>query len=181
MPFVSVDFRERPLLEATNVSITTATLAPEIRIKVKYVRPSENKTGSFGVLPESEEAVERFRSKHGIRTLWDYVRDPGTGMRLKAFRPIELDELKYVEEEQRVQDGDIPLGPLLGASTFRGRLPRHEKARSLVCRAPTAFTNAPASDASANASRADGSSAATKNRSIYGKFAAGSRRPNSTT
>jgi hypothetical protein len=103
---VSVAFREWPLWEITSVSITVANSAPQILIRVKYLRPAENKTGSFGVLPESEAAVETYRSRYGIRTRWEYVRDPESGKRLKAFRPIEGDQLKYVEEEKGIEDGD---------------------------------------------------------------------------
>ena len=89
------------------MTISVASSAPAIRIKVKYIRPAGNKTGSLGVLPESENLVETYRSTHGIHTRWEYVRDPGTGIRLKAFRPIENDQLYHVEKERGVCDGDV--------------------------------------------------------------------------
>ena len=59
------------------------------------------------MLPDSENLVEAYRSTHGILTSWLYVRDPETGMRLKAFRPVEKEQLDYVEIDRGIRDGDV--------------------------------------------------------------------------
>jgi len=88
------------------MTATVTNSAPEIEIRVKYIHPGRNKTGSFGILPESDELTERFRSRYGITTEWMYVRDRATGMNLKAFRPIEPETLDYVKE-LGILDGQV--------------------------------------------------------------------------
>ncbi|MFI5454850.1 MAG: hypothetical protein ACHRXM_05305 [Isosphaerales bacterium] len=84
-----------------------ATDAAPIEIRVKYIHPAGNKTGSLGVLRESDGAVETYRSQYGITTEWLYVSDPATGMELKAFRPIEGNTLRYVRDERGIRNGQV--------------------------------------------------------------------------
>jgi hypothetical protein len=99
-------------LEKRVMAVRFATMAPEIEIRVKFIRPEGNKSGSLGILRESEGPARLFRSRHGITTKWLSVTDPATGERLEAFRPIELDQLRYIEEGVGMQDGQI------GIATF---------------------------------------------------------------
>ena len=85
---------------------TTAISETTVSLRSKFIQPTGNKTGSFGVLPDSEAALETFRSLHGIGTELLNVRDSATGRNLKAFRPIEKDQLAYVRS-RRISDGQV--------------------------------------------------------------------------
>lgn len=91
---------------------SVATRAPEIEILVKFIRPEGNKSGSLGILPEAEGPAREFRSEHRIRTKWLSVTDPATGEKLLAHRPIENKQLRYIEDEIGLSDGQV------GIATF---------------------------------------------------------------
>jgi hypothetical protein len=88
------------------MTTAVATSAPEIEIRVKYIHPAGNKSGSFGILPESDGPTEAFRTRHRITTAWAYVTDPATGVNLKAFRPIEGRTLEHVRL-RGIRDGQV--------------------------------------------------------------------------
>lgn len=91
---------------------SVATRAPEIEILVKFIRPEGNKSGSLGILREAEGPARLFRSKHDIKTVWSSVTDPATGEKLLAHRPIEAKQLRYIEDEVGLSDGQV------GIATF---------------------------------------------------------------
>jgi hypothetical protein len=92
-------------LENSTVAITIAAQTSEIQIYVRYIHPRQNKTGSLGVLPHSDGAIEAFRAEHGVKTEWLHVVDPATGLRLKAFRPVEGNMLSEIRDTLRIRDG----------------------------------------------------------------------------
>jgi hypothetical protein len=89
------------------MTTNVATKAPEIEIRVKYIHPETNQSGSLGVLRESGEPVEAYRSQYGIKTRFLDVTDPATGTKLKAFRPIEHEQLRYIRDEVGIRDGQV--------------------------------------------------------------------------
>lgn len=70
-----------------------------------YSRPEGRASGSGIVPPESFEALEAQRTRHGVETEWFFDSDPETGEQRHAFTPIEGGRLALIEE-RGIQHGE---------------------------------------------------------------------------
>jgi hypothetical protein len=81
--------------------------ASVIEFLAYYVRRAGNKTGSFVVHPDEVDRLTDWRNRHGVHTEQAEDRHPVTGQKLPAYRPVEGDLLKYVEEQAGIKPGQL--------------------------------------------------------------------------
>jgi hypothetical protein len=76
-----------------------------LTLRVTYLRPGPNLSGTFLVCREDVPALAAWRAAHGITTRLATLPDPKTGERLPALRPVEGRQLLRVEQQRRIRHG----------------------------------------------------------------------------
>jgi hypothetical protein len=110
-----LDWRQKPTLYPIDLQRVepmnrqqhpnTATMEPEIEFRAIYIRPANNKSGSFGVHPGDFGRLVTWRAGHGDKNTLTDVKHPDTGERLFAYRPVEGNMLTRVESVLGIQSG----------------------------------------------------------------------------
>ena len=76
-----------------------------LTLRVTYLRPEPNVSGSFLVDCEDVPTLDAWRAAHGITTRLVSLADPTTGERLPAIRPVEGRQLVRVEQRRHIGHG----------------------------------------------------------------------------
>jgi hypothetical protein len=77
----------------------------EITLRATYLHPEGNSSGTFLIAREDVDALNAWRTDHGIPTEVMRLEDPATGEALPAFRPVEGNQLARVERERNIAHG----------------------------------------------------------------------------
>jgi hypothetical protein len=77
----------------------------QVTLRATYLRPEGNATGTFLIDRDDVAAFDAWRTAHGIATEVLQLEDPATGETLPAFRPVEGNALKRVEQERNIGHG----------------------------------------------------------------------------